>query len=65
MSSDLQLLADVARRHDIVRLVMAEVMSIGRVLSSPQVVVILNSVRILVADHLWSDWLDVLVLNEG
>ena len=65
MSSDLQLLADIARRHDIVRLVMAEVMSIGRVLSSPQVIVVLNSIWIFVADHLRSDWLDVLVLNEG
>lgn len=65
MSSDLQLLPNVARRHNIVRLMMTEIMSIGRVLSSPQVVIILDSVWIFVADHLRSDWLDVLILYEG
>lgn len=65
VSSDLQFLADVARRHDIVGLVMAEVVSVGRVLSSPQVIVVLNPVWIFIADHLGSHRLDVLVLNEG
>lgn len=65
VSSDLQFLADVARRHDIVGLMMAEVVSVGRVLSSPQVIVILDPVWIFIADHLGSHWLDVLVLYEG
>lgn len=65
MSSDLQFLADIARRYDIVGLMMAEVMSVSRVLGSAQVIVILNPVWIFIADHLGSHWLDVLVLYKG
>ena len=43
---------------------MAEVMSIGRILSGTHIVIVFNTEWIFIADHLRSHWLNFLILYE-
>lgn len=64
VSSNLQFLPNISRRDDVVGLMMSEVMSIGWVLSSAYIVIVLDPVRILIANHIGRNRLDFLVPYE-
>ena len=64
VSLDLKYLLDIGRRNDVVGLSMREIMSIGAILGSPKVVVVFNSVRIFIANHVNSDWFQLLLFYK-
>jgi hypothetical protein len=57
-------LSDVGRRYYIVRLIVREVMSVGRVLCSSDVIIILYPKGIFITENFWSDGFDLMLLNE-
>jgi hypothetical protein len=65
MSLYLEDLLDVGWRHYVVGLVLRKIMSIGAVLGHSHIIVILDPVGVLVAYHLWSYGLEILLLDEG
>ena len=64
MSLDLKYLLDVGRRDDVVSFSMWEIMSVGAILGSSKVVIVFNPVRVFIANHINSNWFQLLFFNE-
>ena len=65
MSSDLQLLPDFGRRDYVVGLFGREIMGIGGVFCSANIVIVFNPVGILIAKHFSSYRFYLQILNKG